>query len=303
MKPFRNLAKKLHSSAGASIVLALLLFLVCALAGAAAVTAASANVGRYTYQQESQQAYLAVSSAARLVRDQLDGLQVEASYECTAGEFEVVVQQTLPDPSDPSKTVHAGHTLELESAELKEPISYSFTRNGPITDISSDLCNLLERDMKDILRNAFCTYKESYSGPVELWQKAPDLGKPILLDSTGCYGLTVSCPELSDVSVQITTENAAADYQDNRPKKVTVKITCGTVVYEMEGKLTAVSVMENGELELVTEDCTCTQTVTADDGTPGTVPVSVTGSFVKTGKVTTTVKFDFSDAVLSKGRP
>ena len=92
MKPFRNLAKKLHSSAGASIVLALLLFLVCALAGAAAVTAASANVGRYTYQQDGQQAYLAVSSAARLIRDQLDGLEAQTCYEynVTESDFTIV---------------------------------------------------------------------------------------------------------------------------------------------------------------------------------------------------------------------
>ena len=62
---------KLHSKRGVSLVLALFLLLVCAFAGAAALTAASANAGRYPYVVDYQQQYLSVSSAARLIQDQL----------------------------------------------------------------------------------------------------------------------------------------------------------------------------------------------------------------------------------------
>lgn len=65
--------KKLKGKGGASIVIALLVLLICVTAGAAALTAASANAGRYTHLRQDQQRYLAVSSAAKLVRSELCG--------------------------------------------------------------------------------------------------------------------------------------------------------------------------------------------------------------------------------------
>ncbi len=65
--------KKLKGKGGASIVIALLVLLICVTAGAAALTAASANAGRYTHLRQDQQRYLAVSSAAKLVRAELCG--------------------------------------------------------------------------------------------------------------------------------------------------------------------------------------------------------------------------------------
>lgn len=62
---------KLNSKRGVSIVLALLLLLVCAFAGTAAITAASSNIVRYEESREYQQEYLAVSSAAKLLIDQI----------------------------------------------------------------------------------------------------------------------------------------------------------------------------------------------------------------------------------------
>ena len=63
---------KLNSKRGVSVMLALLLFLICILSGTAALTAAGSNIGRYAYIRETQQQYLAVSSATRLIKDQLE---------------------------------------------------------------------------------------------------------------------------------------------------------------------------------------------------------------------------------------
>ena len=73
------LARKLKSNRGVSILMGLLLLLVCALAGAAALTAAGSNAGRYTHLREDQQRYLAVASAVRLVRDELCAGEYTAS--------------------------------------------------------------------------------------------------------------------------------------------------------------------------------------------------------------------------------
>ncbi len=72
-------AGKLKSRRGVSILMGLLLLLVCAMAGAAALTAAGSNAGRYTHLRQDQQRYLAVASAARLVRDELCAGEYTAS--------------------------------------------------------------------------------------------------------------------------------------------------------------------------------------------------------------------------------
>lgn len=118
-----RIKSKLNSRRGVSLVLALLLILICTFAGAAALTAASSNAGRYPYVREYQQQYLAVSSAAKLIHDDLDsgntGL-VKLISECiggSSGEYttldltvtnssgdlenmNVTVLLHLPDPSD-----------------------------------------------------------------------------------------------------------------------------------------------------------------------------------------------------------
>lgn len=77
----KSVVKKLKGRQGASIIIALLVLLICITAGAAALTAASANAGRYTHMRADQQRYLAVSSAAKLVRGELCGKTFTASAE------------------------------------------------------------------------------------------------------------------------------------------------------------------------------------------------------------------------------
>ncbi len=76
----KRVTEKLKSRAGASLLFAILVFLLCVLAGTAALTAAAANSGRYTHLEAEQQAYLAVSSAAKLFRDEF----VNSKYTATA---------------------------------------------------------------------------------------------------------------------------------------------------------------------------------------------------------------------------
>lgn len=77
----KGVVRKLKSTRGASIIIALLVLLICITAGAAALTAAGANAGRYTHLRTDQQRYLAVSSAAKLVRGELAGQSFTATAE------------------------------------------------------------------------------------------------------------------------------------------------------------------------------------------------------------------------------
>ncbi len=60
---------------GASLAVALIIFLVCALAGSLALATASANAGRYAGGKRDGQSYYTVTSAALLLADIFDGME------------------------------------------------------------------------------------------------------------------------------------------------------------------------------------------------------------------------------------
>lgn len=71
---------KLHSRRGASFLLALLFFLICALVASAVLMAAASNAGRIRSARTEHQLYLTVSSAARLLCDELTDCEYRGSY-------------------------------------------------------------------------------------------------------------------------------------------------------------------------------------------------------------------------------
>ena len=85
-----RLSQKLHSKRGASILLALMFFLICGFVGAVVLGSAVTNAEKLQGRKEDQQAYYAVSSAARLIRDALDGascvgVEEQTIYQCVGG--------------------------------------------------------------------------------------------------------------------------------------------------------------------------------------------------------------------------
>lgn len=71
-----SMRRKLRSQKGASITFALLLFLVCAIVSGIVIVAATAATGRMDQIAESDRRYYAVTSAAELLKDALDGKTV-----------------------------------------------------------------------------------------------------------------------------------------------------------------------------------------------------------------------------------
>ncbi len=72
-----TLIKKLQSNKGASLMVALLLFLVCAAVGAVILAAAAATAGRMSERAKMDQRYYSVSSAAELLANQLCDKEVK----------------------------------------------------------------------------------------------------------------------------------------------------------------------------------------------------------------------------------
>lgn len=77
----RKIREKLCSESGASILLALLFFLLCAMVGASVLMAAASNAGKSRSNREEQQKYLTLSSALQLVCDELTAAEYTAKYE------------------------------------------------------------------------------------------------------------------------------------------------------------------------------------------------------------------------------
>lgn len=65
--------RKLHDRSGATLTVALLFFIMCAAAGSVILAAATTSTGRLSELQANDQNYYAVVSAAKLIRDEIDG--------------------------------------------------------------------------------------------------------------------------------------------------------------------------------------------------------------------------------------
>lgn len=69
----RRASRKIGSRSGASLTVALLFFIVCAVIGSVVLAAGTAAAGRYNRMSESDLRYYSVTSAAELFRDAFDG--------------------------------------------------------------------------------------------------------------------------------------------------------------------------------------------------------------------------------------
>ena len=86
--------QKLNSRRGASFLLALLFFLICALVSSTVLMAAAANAGRSRSEREEHQRYLTLSSAVRLLCDELTDCQYRGQYRYREEEITETVEET-----------------------------------------------------------------------------------------------------------------------------------------------------------------------------------------------------------------
>lgn len=93
-----GLRKKLRDQSGASILLALLFFLLCGMVGASVLMAAASNAGKARSGREEQRKYLLLSSALRLACDQLTSAEYYGTYAYGIRTEDATVSQ--PDGSE-----------------------------------------------------------------------------------------------------------------------------------------------------------------------------------------------------------
>lgn len=141
------IARKLSSRRGASVLIALLLFLVCAFVGAAVLTAAYHNASRTSAIRQEQQTYLSVASAAELLKDELVGQSVVWNHVVTGYYTESVDsggkptgQYVLTSTSD-AWEAECDYTglLKTISQEVLEVLQGEHTRAGKAHSLSISL--------------------------------------------------------------------------------------------------------------------------------------------------------------------
>ncbi|MBQ9328960.1 MAG: hypothetical protein IJ225_10590 [Solobacterium sp.] len=79
------LVKKLKNNDGATLMLALLFFIMCAVVGSIVLTSASGVSGQLATMKKDDQEYYAVSSATRYIRDSLEDVEFTVTDVATEG--------------------------------------------------------------------------------------------------------------------------------------------------------------------------------------------------------------------------
>ena len=102
--------RKLRSQQGASILLAMVAFLICAMVAASIIAAASANAQKTGGVRASEQSYLTVTSAARLLSDDL----IQTGYHAKGSVKGVL--HTCAYPASHGSTVATTASFELTDA-------------------------------------------------------------------------------------------------------------------------------------------------------------------------------------------
>lgn len=168
------LKAKLQSEGGASILLALLMFLVCAMVGASVLAAAASNAGKARSNRTEQQSYLTLSSAIRLVADELE----EARY---MGKYRVWEWET-PEEKD-------GEGNVIKPAEIffyMEQVQGSFTGGHLLPSAGTGTALIPLRGELDAIFNQ------------QLRAAYPKCKTPaglLLTDASETHTLTVTLPE------------------------------------------------------------------------------------------------------------
>lgn len=218
---------KLNCQRGASILIALMLFLVCAMVGCVVLNAAASNLTKIQKREAEQQAYLAVMSAAQLVQEELS----DRVYTATKTEME--------------------YTCDDESVEDAHS-DWSGSFSGSIGDSENILKRFLEYGAQTIAnsRNA-AIYSASYlihsgnlSGgtdydvTVDLTMYGSYMVKAVVSikqgSFAGAYSMTVTADANYVKNSEVTTGECTHKYVDTETV-TTLKVDWGAASIHKEG--------------------------------------------------------------------
>lgn len=221
---------KFRDERGASMSVALLLFLVCAVVASIIIAAGSTAAGRISNLAKSDQLYYSLTSAAQLVRDELDNegagqpVTVEVAYEHDEGSTEEF------DPSSDSLDV----TLFLDGS--KESGNLSVIEQATLCLLLGSGWSLADGSLvgdsaaSDALGNR---WKSSGGAPETFWLNSPSANTVIAT-------MTLSGAGINTVTVTVSLEesgNLSFLFTDASDTSSALKLTCSpdlTMSYDNE---------------------------------------------------------------------
>ena len=139
------MSAKIRSNRGASLIFALLLFLVCTVIGSVVLAAGTASAGRMSKLGESDQRYYSVTSAAQLLAKELTDKEIRIVRTCqetNTTEYELENDKLTPKAGFPEKTYAYETTLYRRNTtdtgeyifESENPSIYSYKEIKKVTD-------------------------------------------------------------------------------------------------------------------------------------------------------------------------
>ncbi len=149
--------RKLKQNSGATILMALMLFLACVTIAGVILGSAMTNLNKVKNQQEQLQVYESVSSAARLVRDRMNGLEFTASESVVISGCQNFAMP--PQSSDFKPKRHAA--------------VYGYTEPAVSAGGSDALTQLIQEGVEEVYRSKL-TYKDlpQFKPSFTQWEKS-----------------------------------------------------------------------------------------------------------------------------------
>lgn len=258
-------ARKLHSQRGASMLFALLVFFLCLLAGVAALTAAAANVGRYTRLEGEQQQYYSVASAMELLQARLDEHPVTITVQCVE-----TYQWWYEDPGTPGAPLTFNSHLSTE---------YRWSDPAAASNLTYFQYQLFEHCLPDEWQTALRDLSPSLTTPADVAKEYT-----VALDPTS---LGATAPDWADTlfPVHVAVKNASAP--DASPYALEMVLTT-----QEDGGAYPLKAVWSGEAETSTNTAVETETRTGlTSPTIGGTPVGDVGVRKTTTTLTCTLRW------------
>ncbi len=134
----QTIRKKLKSEDGASLMLALLFFVICAMVASVILAAATAAAGRISKLEETDRNRLAMECAASILEEQLNGWTYQLTYTGTATHIDEVIENrwfndaNIYTDEDGNKEAHRNLLLaDIIETRLKSKINDTLTKFTP----------------------------------------------------------------------------------------------------------------------------------------------------------------------------
>ena len=217
----RNVRRKLNSKRGVTIVMALLFFVIAAIIGSIVITAASASLGRLSHIHNEQQAYLTVSSAAKLARGEVNGIKCTFIKETVGSKPPTMTYEVAPSSAGLSEFILAVCKSHFDGMSPSE----SFTISSAKASIAAVNASVVEVK----------TGASGINGTLIIKLSSADDENP--------YVMTLSVPFSIWENEASVTETEDADDDDNDgepdgPSTTTTTVTVTTIYSFGSGTIT-----------------------------------------------------------------